>query len=56
MMMSQEKLFKLNRSFLSYHTKGFADKVSSKLNAQVKTFSCPNFNTKTVPNDDVNSV
>ena len=55
MMMSQEKLFKLNRSFLSYHTKGFVDKVSSELKAQVKTFSRPNFSTKTVPNDDVNS-
>ena len=52
MMISQGYL-KVVRSFFSYHTKSFADKVSSKLNDQVKGYSYSNFSTKTVPNDDV---
>ena len=52
MMISQGYL-KIVRSFFSYHTKSFADKVSSKLNDQFKGYSYSNFNTKTVPNDDV---
>ena len=41
---------KLIRSIFTYYTKGFADKVSSNLK---ELYSCPNFNTKTVPNDGV---
>ena len=42
-----------DKSFFSHDTKSFADKASSKLNELVKSCSCPNFNTKTVPNNDI---
>ena len=41
-----------HKIIFSYHTKAYADKVSLKLNDQVKSYPCPNFNTKTVPNND----
>ena len=42
----------LIRSFSSYHTKGFADKVLSRPNDKVKIYSCPNSKTKIVRIDD----
>ena len=53
MMTAQKKVFKIDDVIFSYHTKSFTNKVSSKLNDYVKSYSCPNFNIKTVPNDDV---
>ena len=53
MMTSLKRVLNINKVIFRYHTKSFSDKVSSKLNDQVKSYSCPKFNTKTVPNDDV---
>ena len=44
-MTSEKSLFKI-RSFFTSHTKGFADKVSSKLNDEVKSYSCSNLTPK----------
>ena len=42
----KEGCLKLIRSFFNYHRKSSADKVSSKLNDWLKSYSCPNFNGK----------
>ena len=42
----KEGCLKLIRSFFYYHRKSSADKVSSKLNDWLKSYSCPNFNGK----------
>ena len=51
--MRKKGCLKLIKSSFSYHTKSFSDKVPSKLNAKVESYSSPNCNTKIVPNDDV---
>ena len=53
MMTAQKRVFKIDEVIFSHHKKSFANKVSSKLNDYVKSYSCPNFNIKTAPNDDV---
>ena len=50
MMTSQEKVLKINKFiFLAIIPKA----SQTKLNNYVKSYSCPIFNTKTVPNNDV---